>query len=655
MYGIKMASNAELEILSESSSCHSCPSSSESDTQSQLTLSILDKLKPPTVSDLHRKRKTKTNTPATRVRRKGSASSSSSDPKSISPSQRVREHPDEPFKLSQGKLFCYGCREELNLKSTTVSNHIKSKKHQQGKVKLQTKEKREREIADALAKYNQQHHGCGETLPHSVQVYRIKVVSTFLRAGVPLSKIDCFRSLLEETGYRLTDKRHLFDTIPFILNEEEERLKQELLHKDLSVVFDGTTRLGEALAVVARLVTDDWSIEQRLIRLKVLSKSLVGDELAREIIDVLSITYGIRSSSVIAIAKDGASVNGAAMRTISVVYPDLVNITCFSHMLNRVGEHFVTPNLSEFTSLWISLFSHSSKAKLLWKSQTGKAMASYSPTRWWSKWEVQRQILEYFGDIEGFLRTHQADLGRATGDKLIAFFDDIQKKSLLQLELAAVIDCGEKFVTACYTLEGDSALSLSTYEVINSVVAAIGTDHWPNLSALSRSLSSRSLSSHSPENVARLTEYGKSCVSKGCLYFQQQLSGNFKTQLAVFKAAQFFSPHQIQVTRPTAAVLQQELSNFPFLKPAHISKELPVYLAKSEGISSTLSSLEWWKNNSQSLPNFSQAARKVLLLLPSSGPVERVFSLLNSTFSDKQETSLFDYVEASVMLQYNKH
>ena len=42
-----MASNAELEILSESSSCHSCPSSLESDTQSQLTLSILDKLKPP--------------------------------------------------------------------------------------------------------------------------------------------------------------------------------------------------------------------------------------------------------------------------------------------------------------------------------------------------------------------------------------------------------------------------------------------------------------------------------------------------------------------------------------------------------------------------------------------------------------------------------
>ena len=173
---------------------------------------------------------------------------------------------------------------------------------------------------------------------------------------MPLSKIDCFRSLLEETGYRLIDKRHLFDTIPFILNEEE-RLKQELLHKDLSVVFDGTTRLGEALAVVARLVTDDWSIEQRLIRLKVLSKSLVGDELAREIIDVLSITYGIRSSCVIAIAKDGASVNGAAMRTISVVYPDLVNITCFSHMLNRVGEHFVTPNLSVYLIMDFIIFS----------------------------------------------------------------------------------------------------------------------------------------------------------------------------------------------------------------------------------------------------------------------------------------------------------
>ena len=154
------------------------------------------------------------------------------------------------------------------------------------------------------------------------------------------------------------------------------------------------------------MVGDDWYIKQRLVQIKLLTKSLCGDELAREIINILSISFSIRPSNLIAVVRDGASVKGSAMRTVKVVYPELVDITCFSHMLNRVVEHFVTPNLSEFTTSWISLFYHSLKTKLLWKTQTGKAMASYSSTRWWSKWEVQKQIFDYFGDIEGFLRNN---------------------------------------------------------------------------------------------------------------------------------------------------------------------------------------------------------------------------------------------------------
>ena len=52
-----------------------------------------------------------------------SHSSSSSDPKSIQLAQRVKEHPKEPFKVSNNRLFCYGCWEELNIKSTIIVNH----------------------------------------------------------------------------------------------------------------------------------------------------------------------------------------------------------------------------------------------------------------------------------------------------------------------------------------------------------------------------------------------------------------------------------------------------------------------------------------------------------------------------------------------------
>ena len=39
---------------------------------------------------------------------------------------------------------------------------------------------------------------------------------------------------------------------------------------------------------------------------------------------------------------------------------------------------------------------HSIKAKLAWKMQTGKSMATYSTTCWWSKWEVMKQVMIYY-------------------------------------------------------------------------------------------------------------------------------------------------------------------------------------------------------------------------------------------------------------------
>ena len=63
------------------------------------------------------------------------------------------------------------------------------------------------DIAKLLEKHNQETHQTGETLPQDQQVYRVRVVSTFLRAGIPLNKLDLFRDLLEEGCHRLTDKR----------------------------------------------------------------------------------------------------------------------------------------------------------------------------------------------------------------------------------------------------------------------------------------------------------------------------------------------------------------------------------------------------------------------------------------------------------------
>ena len=120
--------------------------------------------------------------------------------------------------------------------------------------------------------------------------------------------------------------------------------------------------------------------------------SMTGEQIAREIIGILSVTYGVRSEQLLAAMRDRASVNNLAMQTVRVIYPSLIDIGCFSHTLDLVGQHFKTPVLTDFMHSWISLFSHSPKTRFLWKSQVGHSMATYCDTRWWSKWEVVKMV-----------------------------------------------------------------------------------------------------------------------------------------------------------------------------------------------------------------------------------------------------------------------
>jgi len=97
------------------------------------------------------------------------------------------------------------------------------------------------DIVEAMKKHDEETHPKGESLPDEQRVYRARVVMAFLRAGVPLSKLKHFRELLEEGAYRLTDTRHMLDTVPFILSEERERVKKEIEGEYLSLIFDGTS------------------------------------------------------------------------------------------------------------------------------------------------------------------------------------------------------------------------------------------------------------------------------------------------------------------------------------------------------------------------------------------------------------------------------
>ena len=69
--------------------------------------------------------------------------------------------------------------------------------------------------------------------------------------------------------------------------------------------------------------------------------------------------------------RDHALVNNVAVTTLSIMYPSVIDIGCFTHTLNNVGDKFNVPTLDKFMKYWEQMFKHTYKARLLWRERTG--------------------------------------------------------------------------------------------------------------------------------------------------------------------------------------------------------------------------------------------------------------------------------------------
>ena len=160
------------------------------------------------------------------------------DPKMPSPSDRVRQYPDEPFEVSAGKSFCGACREEVSTKSSIISQHIKSAKHNTSKEKRAGSAVKDTSIVSALEAYDKAIHPVGEQLPLSTPLFTL---TALLRAGIPLNKADLLRDYLEESGYSLCNSTHLRQKIPFLYDQKLNAIRDAVKDRHISIIFDGTT------------------------------------------------------------------------------------------------------------------------------------------------------------------------------------------------------------------------------------------------------------------------------------------------------------------------------------------------------------------------------------------------------------------------------
>ena len=68
----------------------------------------------------------------------------------------------------------------------------------------------------------------------------VQVVTAFLHAAVPLTKMEHFRELFEKSAYHFIDHQHTFGLVPFIQKQELAKLRKEI---DGTMISDGMTYL----------------------------------------------------------------------------------------------------------------------------------------------------------------------------------------------------------------------------------------------------------------------------------------------------------------------------------------------------------------------------------------------------------------------------
>jgi hypothetical protein len=264
----------------------------------------------------------------------------------------------------------------------SYERHVSGKKHQKHiEIKTVTQEQQARLVSTTPVDGHLPRMELEGTRNTSVSVddyaLRRRVLRMFLGAGIPLYVLDRVRTAMEDISKKSLEGRSavVSNHLKSILDAELELQIEELKGKKISLCFDGTPRLGDVFAMVARYVeVRDGKVNsrQRLIHIAFANKSMNGPNVCAEVSRGLQ-GKRLVHQDVVSMAVDGCSVNIAAHAAIEKDY-DIVWMLCLclSHSTNNGGDEASFVILHQFWTLIQKCFSQSENAKIIWEKHTGR-------------------------------------------------------------------------------------------------------------------------------------------------------------------------------------------------------------------------------------------------------------------------------------------
>lgn len=453
-----------------SSTCRQAESGAADDTDDEVVITRLDKVGPkPTLAGIERdrklpqKRKSEGKLGVQHGEHKTKASK-------IPAHQRVSEFPEESLTVSAGEVMCRACSRSLFNKHSTIDGHVKGAKHIRNLADWNARGGEDIQVKHRLVEYYKSHpNEVCSSLDGDTLLFRYRLTECLLHAGIALGKADFLRPLLERCGQSMTAATHLKVLVPKIEEDELSRIRHEVKGQYVSLVFDGTTRVGEATAMVMRWCNSNFSVVQRLVMLTTTLKHMDAKEMGRLLTEHVMLELKTRSDQVVCMTRDSCSTNGLASRRMRILLTSAEDILCVCHTLNHVGDHFQLPQLDPFLTSWIGLIYSSPTAKAIWKQLLGinASVVGYSAVRWYAKAEIVMQIAQNFPLIsEALTAFEEKGVGQAHRTRLRELYD--QHHDHIELQCAAILDM-RPVVATTYELEGDRLEILLAYERIEAL------------------------------------------------------------------------------------------------------------------------------------------------------------------------------------------
>lgn len=578
-------------------------------------------------------------------------------PTKLSPELRILQYPDQNFEVLHEKLFCKPCKKFLNFKKKdSINDHVSGPNHQQRNrewIQGQLQKEDEANTFDQLRSHTEHHR-----IPDEIFLWRVEVVAAFLEAGLPLHALSRprIKALLEQQGHPLINPSNLKQqTIPYLQMKQKFEIKKLFDEKNVAIIFDGTTRVGEVFGIVCRAVSDDFNPIQKVLRVASYERALTSENVAAVLTETISVDYGWKFSKVVAFMHDSCSVNLAALRCLQPFYHNACSMRCIAHALSNCGSRLVLSIADSFIESWVAIFSHSCSAR----SAIGNLLndysklISYSRTRWWSKLELFTELANNFEKVIQFLEAPWTFSANSLA--VCRQFLKQEKKQILEFELFLGADIGEVFIAPTYELESDSATILVAGRLLSSIRDKFFSFYPRRASSFIEQMPTATKAEYMNRITVALfsvknyffEKFGFSDHDKSC---------EFGAEILRFKAAEIFDPQMIKENTSIDDVYL--LSSFPFVTDNLIfdlKKEFLLYknLAISTQNATDLEGIKsWWKLYQNQLPHLSATLKSIILHQPSSAAVERVFSLLELAFTSRQNRLLDDVIELTLQFQF---